>query len=121
MKFEIHALEKRTPMQTKGRSSYIYLILLLAGQLACHELCFAQPDPNWIEHDRARPLPTAITPALPSTQDVVGKAPSDAVALFDGKDLSQWVSLDGTPTKWITRDGYMECVKGSGYVRTLQN
>ena len=43
------------------------------------------------------------------------------IAFFDGKDLSQWVSLDGTPTKWIKGDGYMECVKGSGYVRTLQN
>jgi hypothetical protein len=29
--------------------------------------------------------------------------------------------MDGSPTKWITRDGYMECVKGSGYTRTLQN
>src|ERR1043166_3810 len=29
--------------------------------------------------------------------------------------------MDGSPTKWIARDGYMECVKGSGYVRTLQN
>ncbi len=29
--------------------------------------------------------------------------------------------MDGSPTKWIMGDGYMECVKGSGYVRTLQN
>jgi len=29
--------------------------------------------------------------------------------------------MDGSPTKWIIRDGYMECVKGSGYIRTLQN
>jgi len=28
---------------------------------------------------------------------------------------------DGSPTKWIMKDGYMECVRGSGYVRTLQN
>jgi hypothetical protein len=121
MKFEIYALAKRTLMQKKGRNHLIHLILLFAGQLACQDLCLAQPDPNWIEHDRARPLPTAITPAVPSTQETVGKPPSDAVILFDGKDLSQWASLDGTPTKWITRDGYMECVKGSGYVRTLQN
>lgn len=80
----------------------------------------AQPDPNWIEHDRNRPQPVAVTPAIASTQEQVGRAPSDAVVLFDGKDLSQWVNLDGTPTKWIGRDGYMECVKGSGYVRTLQ-
>jgi hypothetical protein len=41
--------------------------------------------------------------------------------LFDGKDLSQWSSMDGSPTKWIARGGYMECVKGSGFIRTLQN
>ena len=84
-------------------------------------VCLGQPDPNWIEHDRDRPLPPVITGAVPSSQEKAGKAPSDATVLFDGKDLTQWVSMDGTPTKWITRDGYMECVKGSGYVRTLQN
>jgi 3-keto-disaccharide hydrolase len=80
-----------------------------------------QPDPNWLDHDRSRPQPPAVTPATPGTPEQAGKAPSDAVVLFDGKDLSQWSSMDGSPTKWITRDGYMECVKGSGYVRTLQN
>lgn len=83
--------------------------------------CLAQPDPNWLAHDRTRPLPPAIEPGTASTQEQVGKAPSDAVVLFDGKDLSPWVSLDGSPTKWIVKDGYMECVRGSGYVRTLQN
>jgi hypothetical protein len=29
--------------------------------------------------------------------------------------------MDGTPTKWIVKDGYMECVRGSGYIRTVQN
>jgi Domain of Unknown Function (DUF1080)/Domain of unknown function (DUF3471) len=82
---------------------------------------FAQPDPNWLAHDRDRPLPPVVTPGVPSIDDQVGKAPSDAVVLFDGKDLSQWVSMDGSPTKWIMKDGYMECVRGSGYVRTLQN
>ncbi len=83
--------------------------------------CLSQPDPRWIEHDRTRPQPPIITPAVASTQEQVGKAPSDAVVLFDGKDMSQWVAMDGSPTKWIAREGYMECVKGSGYVRTLQN
>src|SRR5438105_3350786 len=67
--------------------------------------CLAQPDPNWVDHDRARPLPGVIAPAVPSTQEQVGKAPSDATILFDGKDISQWVSMDGSPTKWIMRDG----------------
>jgi hypothetical protein len=81
----------------------------------------AQPDPNFLDHDRSRPQPPVVVGATPSTQDQAGKPPSDSVVLFDGKDLSAWVALDGSPTKWVTRDGYMECVKGSGYVRTLQN
>ncbi|MDB6065242.1 MAG: hypothetical protein JWR26_1450 [Pedosphaera sp.] len=81
----------------------------------------AQPDPNWFGHDRSRPAPAVVNPGSSSTQDQVGKAPSDATVLFDGKDVSQWVAMDGTPTKWIVKDGYMECVKGSGFVRTLQN
>jgi len=96
------------------------LALIAALQLASGPSALAQPDPNWIDHDRNRPQPPVVAPATPSTQERAGKPPSDAVVLFDGKDLSQWVSMDGSPTKWITRDGYMECVKGSGYIRTLQ-
>ncbi len=92
----------------------------VATLLVCTVSAYAQPDPNWLDHDRNRPQPLVVTPATPSTQEQAGKPPSDATVLFDGKDLSQWVAMDGSPTKWITRDGYMECVRGSGYVRTLQ-
>jgi len=95
--------------------------LALALKLSSESACLAQPDPNWLDHDRTRPLPPVVSPATSSTQEQPGKPPSDAVVLFDGKDISQWVSMDGKPTKWIVRDGYMECVKGSGYIRTLQN
>jgi len=81
----------------------------------------AQPDPQWLAHDRLRPMAPVVTPPTPGTQQEPGKPPSDAVVLFDGKDLSQWVAMDGSPTRWIVKDGYMECVKGSGYIRTLQN
>ncbi len=92
---------------------------IVAANLALR--CAAAPDPDWLDHDRDRPRPLAIKPATSSTQEQAGQPPSDATVLFDGKDLSQWVSMDGTPTKWIMGKGYMECVKGSGYVRTLQN
>jgi hypothetical protein len=95
--------------------------LIGALQWAGASACFAQPDPNWIDHDRNRPQPPLVAPATASTQAQTGKPPSDATVLFDGKDLSQWSSMDGSLTRWITRDGYMECVKGSGYIRTLQN
>lgn len=75
----------------------------------------------WLGHDRTRPAPAVVDPGYPSTPDQVGKAPSDAVVLFDGGDLSKWVAMNGEPTKWVVKDGAMECVPGSGYVRTLQS
>jgi hypothetical protein len=81
----------------------------------------AQPDPNWLGHDRARPQPAVVDPGTASTQDQPGKPPSDATVLFDGKELSGWVALDGSPTKWVVKNGAMECVPGSGYVRSLQS
>jgi hypothetical protein len=110
----------------KSRTIALFRILsnlLAPGALLWGGLlpCSAQPDPNWIDHDRTRPQPAVVAPATPSTPNQPGQPPSDATVLFDGKDLSQWASMDGSPTKWVTRDGYMECVKGSGYVRTLQN
>jgi hypothetical protein len=81
----------------------------------------AAPDPNWLGHDRERPPPPVVTPGTFSSQEQPGVPPSDATVLFDGKDNSPWVAMDGSPTKWIVRDGALECVPGSGYVRTRQS
>jgi Domain of Unknown Function (DUF1080) len=108
------------PASSLARLVFASVLAACAGQLSLRP-CLAQPDPNWLDHDRQRPQPPVVTPAVPSTQEQVGKAPSDAVVLFDGKDVSQWASMDGSPTRWIVNDGYMACVPGSGYARTLQN
>jgi len=80
------------------------------------------PDEHhpWAVHDPNRPQPPVITPGTPSTQDQPGKPPSDAVVLFDGGDLSKWEADNdkNEPTKWVVRNGAMECVPGSGYIRT---
>jgi len=80
------------------------------------------PDDHhpWCVHDRNRPQPPLVTPGTFSTLEQPGKPPSDAIVLFDGTDLSQWEADegDGVPTKWIIRNGAMECVPHSGYVRT---
>ncbi len=74
----------------------------------------------WAVHDWNRPQPPLVTPGTPSTKSEAGKPPSDAVVLFDGKDLSGWEAdkSPAEPTKWIVKDGAMECVPGSGYIRT---
>lgn len=47
-----------------------------------------------------------------------GDAPSDALILFDGKDLNEWTSLNGSPAKWEVKEGAMTVVKGTGDIKT---
>lgn len=81
----------------------------------------AQPDPAWLGHDRDRPLPALVNPGTASTQEQPGVPPSDAIVLFNGNDTAAWVANDGSPTKWVVKDGALVCVPGSGYVRSLQS
>ncbi|HEX4545451.1 MAG TPA: DUF1080 domain-containing protein, partial [Candidatus Acidoferrum sp.] len=53
-----------------------------------------------------------------STQESPGRPPSDAVILFDGKDLSKWSHKDGSPAKWKVANGYLETVPKTGYIYT---
>jgi hypothetical protein len=46
--------------------------------------------------------------------------PSDAIVLFDGRDLSGWTTAKGAPSGWAVRDGYMEVVKGKGSIQTTR-
>ncbi|MGB7433775.1 MAG: DUF1080 domain-containing protein [Candidatus Acidiferrum sp.] len=78
----------------------------------------AQGSTAWKIHDLNRPVPPVITPGTSSTQDAAGKAPSDAIVLFDGKDLSQWLGEDGGAAKWKVENGYFEVVAHTGYIHT---
>ena len=72
------------------------------------------PRQSWKVHDSARPQPTVVSPGAESRLP-----PSDAVVLFDGRDLSGWVSVkDGTPASWKVENGYVEVVPKSGDIRT---
>jgi hypothetical protein len=48
-----------------------------------------------------------------------GPPPSDAIVLFDGKDLSKWKSAEGGAAKWDIKDGVMT-VNGTGSMVTKQ-
>lgn len=76
------------------------------------------PGTQWHVHDGTRPQPKIVTPG-----EKPGDAPSDAVVLFDGKDLSKWTSgtrngAEAEPAKWVVKDGFFECVPKSGYLHT---
>ena len=97
--------------------------LFLAGAALVgtgHSLAAAGEEPNkWPVHDLTRPAPPVIDPGAAGTPEQPGRPPSDAVVLFDGKDLSKWASSkDKAPAPWKVEQGYFEVVKGTGAIET---
>lgn len=62
------------------------------------------------------PQPRIVTPAS-ATKDNV---PSDAIVLFDGKDLSQWETETGEDAQWIVENGVLTVNKDKGDILTRQ-
>jgi hypothetical protein len=62
-----------------------------------------------------KPVPTIVTPGK-----APGDAPSDAIILFNGKDLSQWVSTADTlkPAGWQVQKGVITVNKKAGDIQT---
>ena len=82
--------------------------------LGAAQQSLAQTPARWKAHDTSRPQP----PMVSSAAALPAPPPSDAVVLFDGSDLSKWRGRDGEPSKWVIKDGYMESVRGAGYIFT---
>lgn len=78
------------------------------------------PGGKWHVHDSERPQPVPVTPGTCSTPETPGKAPSDALVLFDGADLSQWETVTGGPAQWKVEQGYLEVLPASGDIQTKQ-
>ena len=79
------------------------------------------PGTPWHVHDGTRPQPPVVAPGTESSQERAGAPPSDAVILFDGKDLSGWVGGAGDPAGWKVEDGTMEVVPGTGSIQTAEH
>lgn len=64
------------------------------------------------------PQPLVVTPGEAPVKPI--NAPSDAIILFDGKDLSQWENSRGQAAEWTVHDGVFTVKKGTGDIRTKQ-
>jgi hypothetical protein len=61
------------------------------------------------------PVPTIVTPG-----QKMGEAPSDAIVLFGGKNLDEWMALNDSTSahKWIVADNAITVDKSVGDIRT---
>lgn len=75
---------------------------------------FSQMSPA--ETEWYSPVPPKVVPG-----SQLGMPPSDAIVLFDGKDLSSWQSDGGGAVKWEIRNGEMTVVPGTGGIKTKQH
>ncbi len=61
------------------------------------------------------PVPPVVTPGKSCTDP-----PSDAIILFDGKDLNAWTDKDGNPAGWVVANEAMTVKPRTGIIKTKQ-
>ena len=77
----------------KAITNFILISFLLT------QMTFAQKNPESTE--LWEPVPVKVTPGA------LDQPPSDAIILFNGKDLSNFTSVDGTKADWILSNDCM--------------
>ncbi|MCM8570626.1 DUF1080 domain-containing protein [Gramella jeungdoensis] len=103
------------------------LLCLITGLLLVSTATMAQKDyPTTPPEKSPMPMKPEMTEIWEPQVEVIkpgdkpGEAPSDAIVLFDGKDLDHWVSQKDTtqPSPWKIKDGYFEVIPGTGGIQT---
>lgn len=90
----------------------LLLTALMAGGFFMANAQQAKPEDTEIWS----PEPKVVTPGA-----TCGAAPSDAIVLFDGKNLDQWEQADDhSPAKWDVHDGIVTVNKHYGNIETKQ-
>jgi len=92
------------------------LVLLFSAAILTGSFSFAQEiDPKLTEV--WQPEPAKVTPGKTNSD-----APSDAIILFNGKDLNAWASTNDStkPALWTVGKGAITVKKGTGNIQTKQ-
>jgi hypothetical protein len=75
------------------------------------------PRGNPADTEVWEPVPRVVTPGVTDAAP-----PSDAIVLFDGKNLDQWVATkDKSPAAWVVADGILTVDKKAGNIETKRS
>lgn len=90
-------------------------LFVLAALIGAAVPLLAQQKMRPEETEVWQPVPKVVTPGT-----TCGAAPSDAIVLFDGKNMDQWVSAkNGTsPANWFVHNGVVTVNKKAGNIET---
>jgi hypothetical protein len=94
------------------RTFFLSALSLLAATTLVHAQADSLDDHKLTEV--YTPVPPVVTPGAK-----YGEAPSDAVILFNGRNLDEWVKVsDGSPADWIVAKDILTVNKTSGNIQT---
>ncbi len=93
------------------------ITLITAILTAIVNSSFAQQSPNPKDTEAWSPVPKIVSP-----QKTTLSAPEDAIILFEGSDMNQWLTAkDQSPAKWIVANGKFTVKKGTGNIQTKRS
>jgi len=95
-------------MKSLAKTQLFLLVSLLSVAAAASAQQNQQMKPE--ETEVWKPVPVVVTPGATDADP-----PSDAIVLFDGKNLDQWVNAQtGAPAEWVVGDGILTVKKAPG-------
>ena len=97
-------------LQKTSKQNMKKLVILLGINFLLLSNIFSQKEPKATEV--WSPESRVVTPAKNNAP------PSDAIVLFDGKNLGEWTSMNNAKAEWKVADDCMTVVKGKGNIKT---